>query len=348
MYYILHPSNQGEVRPMRITGKRVMVTGGAGFIGSHLVDRLVEEGNEVVVVDDFSCGKKENLTRHHGQPEVQVVRADVCDFEKMSSLMHGVDVVLHLAVLCLRTSLRDPIRSHKVNATGSLLLCQAAVEHKVERFVYVSSAEVYGHSVDLPVKENQPFRPTHAYGASKAAGELYSRGYWITDGLPIAIVRLCNTYGPREQCEGKRAEVIPKFVMRTLGGLRPVIFGTGEQTRDFTYVDDIVRGILMAAECDELVGGAVNLARGQDISIINICNMVLEKLGRTDLEPVYLNDGRPGDLDRMWADVSKAEKLFGFSAEVDISTGLDRYIEWVRGRDIDLECWKEQEQVRNW
>jgi UDP-glucose 4-epimerase len=312
------------------------------------VDKLVEEDNEIVVVDDFSCGKEEYLARHRGCPEVQVERADVCDFEKMASLMQGVDVVLHLAVLCLRTSLRDPIRSHEVNATASLLLCQAAVDENVERFVYVSSAEVYGHSVKLPVNEDQPFRPTHAYGASKAAGELYARGCWTTDGLPIAIVRLCNTYGPREQCEGKRAEVIPKFVLRTLAGLRPVIFGTGEQTRDFTYVDDMVRGIIMAAECDELVGRAVNLARGQDVRIIDLCNMVRNKLDRTDLEPMHLDIDRPGDLDRMWADVSRAKRLFGFSAEVDISTGLDRYIEWVREHDIDLECWTEQEQVKNW
>jgi UDP-glucose 4-epimerase len=333
---------------MKLTGKRVMVTGGAGFIGSHLIDKLVAADNEIIAVDDFSYGKEENLAQHNGHRQVRVERADICDIEKMASLMRGVDVVLHLAVLCLRSSLRDPMRSHKVNATGSLVLCQAAADNKVERFAYVSTAEVYGRAAYLPIDEDHPFRPTHSYGASKAAGELYARGYWTTHGLPIVITRLCNTYGPREQCEGTRAEVIPKFVMRTLAGLRPVIFGSGQQTRDFTYVDDIVRGIIMAAECDELVGEAVNLARGEDISIIDICNLVLKKLGRTDLEPVFLEDGRPGDLDRMQANVSKARSLFGFSAEVGIDAGLDRYIAWVQDQNWDLESWVRQESIKNW
>lgn len=333
---------------MKITGKKVLVTGGAGFIGSHLVDRLVEADNEVMIVDDFSCGKVENIARHQESRQVRIEKADICDAEHMKRLAQGMDVVFHLAVFCLRNSLHDPIRSQEVNGLGSLLMCQAALENGVEKFVYTSSAEVYGTGLYFPIDEGHPFLPTNVYGAAKAAGELYARSYWKTYGLPIVIVRLFNTYGPREHSEGRRAEVIPKFVMRTLAGQRPVIFGTGEQTRDFTFVDDIVRGIILAAECDEATGDCINLARGQDISVAGICESILKKLDRVDLEPFHLKEGRPADIDKMQADVGKAQKLLGFTADVGIQEGLDRYIEWIQKQRIDLESWLSQEKTRNW
>jgi UDP-glucose 4-epimerase len=312
------------------------------------VDRLVEADNEVVIVDDFSFGREENIAHHRGSRQVRIEKADICDAEHMTRLAQGMDIVFHLAVFCLRNSLHDPSRSHEVNATGSLRMCQAALENGIEKFVYVSSAEVYGTGLYFPIGEDHPFFPTNVYGAAKAAGELYARSYWKTYGLPIVIVRLFNTYGPREHSEGRRAEVIPRFVMRTLAGQRPLIFGTGQQTRDFTYVDDIVRGIIMAAECDEAVGDCMNLARGQDVSVATICGLVLKKLDRLDLEPLYLQEGRPADIDRMHADVSKAKRLLGFSADVSIEEGLDRYIEWVQQQTLDLESWWSQERTRNW
>jgi UDP-glucose 4-epimerase len=325
-----------------------MVTGGAGFIGSHLVDCLVANDNQVLIVDDFSFGKEEYIAHHRGNPQVQIERADVCNLNEMVRLAQGVDVILHLAVICLRTGLHDPIRAHEVDATGSLYMCQAALQNKVERFLYVSTGEVYGSALYYPLDEVHPMRPTNVYGAAKAAGELYALSYHGTYGLPISIVRLFNTYGPREQSEGTRAEVIPRFVLRTMAGLRPVIFGAGTQSRDFTYVDDIVRGILLAAECDALVGKAVNLARGQDVSIATICQLILKKLGRPDLEPLFIHEGRPADIEKIQADVRKAKQLLGFVAETDIDTGLDRYIAWIRGRNWDLESWVKQDSIKNW
>ena len=333
---------------MKLTAKRVMVTGGAGFIGSHLVDRLVANDNQVVIVDDFSCGKEEYIAHHRGNPQVQIERADICDRDEMVRLARGVDVILHLAVICLRTGLHDPIRAHEVNATGSLYLCQAALQNKVERFLYVSTGEVYGSALYFPIDEIHPMRPTNVYGAAKAAGELYALSYHGTYGLPISIVRLFNTYGPREQSEGRRAEVIPKFVLRTMAGLRPVIFGNGKQSRDFTYVDDIVRGILLAAECDALVGQAVNLARGQDVGIATLCQLILEKLGRTDLEPLSIHEDRPADIEKIQADVRKAKQVLGFEAKTDIDAGLDRYIAWIQNQNWDLESWVRQDSIKNW
>jgi UDP-glucose 4-epimerase len=333
---------------MEIKGKRVLVTGGAGFIGSHLVDRLVEAGNEVVIVDNFSFGKEENIAHHAGNPQVQVERADIRNRAEMSRLSQGVNVIFHLAVFCLRNALHDPFQAHEINATGSLYMCQAALENKVERFLYVSTGEVYGTALHYPIDENHPLMPTNVYGAAKAAGELYALSYNKTYGLPASIVRLFNTYGPREQSEGRRAEVIPKFVLRTMAGLKPVIFGKGNQSRDFTFVDDIVRGIIMAAECDAMIGQSANLARGQDVSISTLCQMILQKLNRLDLEPQFLHEDRPADIVKIQADVRKAKQIFGYSADTELNSGLDRYIAWVKQQNLDLESWIRQDSIKNW
>jgi UDP-glucose 4-epimerase len=186
------------------------------------------------------------------------------------------------------------------------------------------------------------------YGASKAAGELYTFAYWRTYGLPSMVVRPFNTYGSREPSEGYRAEVLPKFVFRALTGLQPVIFGTGQQTRDFAWVEDTANGIVMAAECDELVGDAVNIAYGQEVSIKKVCQLVLETLGAQELEPRYLEDGRPGDVERHCADISKAQKVLGYSPRVDIKSGVEKYVNWVQSQNVDIEDWLEQERVQNW
>ena len=331
-----------------ISGKKILVTGGAGFIGSHLVDRLVEAGNEVTIVDDFSFGKEENICQHAGNPLVKVERKDIRDLAEMVRLTKGVDIIFHLAVFCLRNALHNPMAAHEINATGSLNICQAALENKVKRLLYTSTGEVYGTALHYPIDENHPLLPTNVYGAAKAAGELYALSYHGTYGLPVSIVRLFNTYGPREQCEGRRAEVIPKFVLRTLAGLRPVVFGQGSQSRDFTYVDDIVRGILMAAESEAMIGQSANLARGQDVSIASLCRLILQKLDRQDLEPQCIQEGRPADIEKIQADVRKAKQLFGFSADTDIDTGLDRYIAWVKAQNLDLESWARQDSIKNW
>lgn len=333
---------------MKIEGKKILVTGGAGFIGSHLVDRLLAADNQIIIVDDFSFGKEENIAHLRKSPQVTIEIADICDRERMHACCNKVDYIFHLAVFCLRNSLMNPIRSHEVNSTGTLVMLEAARNNLVEKFIYTSSAEVYGTGIYFPIDENHPFFPTNVYAAAKAAGELYARSYMKTFGLPIVITRLFNTYGPREQSEGRRAEVIPKFVLRTLSGQPSVIFGSGNQTRDFTYIDDIVNGIVLAAESDQAVGEAINLAHGQDISVMRILQLVLEKLGRQDLEPIFLEEGRPADIPKMVADVSKARKILDYSADIEIEEGLVRYIDWIQNQNIDLKRWLSQEQTMNW
>lgn len=331
---------------MNLNGLKILITGGAGFIGSHLADRLAD-GNDLVLVDDFSVGSRENLTQLEGAQGVEVVRADVIDRAAMNELTREVDVAFHLAVSCLRTSLGDPFRSHDVNAGGTLSVCLAALERKVGRLVYVSSSEVYGTAETVPMAETHPCQPTTVYGASKLAGELYALGLLRTAGLPACVVRPFNTYGPREPWSGARAEVIPRFILQILAGREPVIFGDGTQTRDFTFVEDTVEGLVRAAACDEIVGETVNVAFGSEASISKIAELVARRLGRDGLSARHA-ESRPGDVDRHYADIGKAKRLFGFAPTIDLETGLARTVEWFEQQRIHERVSDDAAAHPNW
>ena len=331
---------------MHLSGLKVLITGAAGFIGSHLADRLAD-GNDLVLVDDFSVGRRENLVQLETAANVEIVRADVTDTAAMSELTRGVDVVFHLAVSCLRTSLGDPFRSHDVNAGGTLSVCLAAQGRKVGRLVYVSSSEIYGSAETVPMAESHACRPTTVYGASKLAGEVYALGLWRSAGLPACVVRPFNTYGPREPWAGARAEVIPRFILQVLAGREPVIFGDGKQTRDFTFVDDTVEGLVRAAACDAMVGEVVNIAFGHEVSIRAIAELVATRLDRNDLRARHA-DSRPGDVDRHYADIEKAGRLFGYAPKVDFETGLSRTVEWFEQGRIDQQVSGDDAARPNW
>ncbi len=331
---------------MIIRDKKVLVTGGAGFIGSNLVDELAKN-NDVVVLDNFSSGLMENLIQHKDRRNVEIVAGDIRDKKIVREITRGVDVVYHLAVQCLRASIDDPETNHEVNATGTLNLCMAARENSIKRFIYVSSSEVYGTALRAPMDESHPCEPTTVYGASKLAGQQYTLAYKRTYNLPSMAVIPFNTYGPREHFEGASGEVIPKFVLRCLNNIPPVIFGDGSQTRDFTFVGDTVRGIVMASECDEMIGQTVNIARGEEVSIKMLAERIYKKLGKTDIKPVFERQ-RPGDVLRHFADVRKAAKLFGFRAEVGLDKGLDIFIEWFISQRYDIEKLMKEDVVFNW
>src|SRR5262249_32374943 len=224
---------------------RVLVTGGAGFIGSHVVDALVERGQAVTVLDDFSSGGAENWKK--AEPAIEIVEGDLCDGRVLERALRSADVVLHLATRCVRLSLSDPAEVHRVNSEGTHRLLLEAVRRRVRRFVYVSSSEGYRTAVTVPMTGEPPLEPTTMYGATKLLGELYTKAMTRSFGLPTVVVRPFNPYGPRAHFEGVYGEVIPRFTVRLLNGRPPVIFGDGLQTRDFTYVGDTVRGILLAA-----------------------------------------------------------------------------------------------------
>lgn len=309
-----------------------------------MVDRLLEVDTEVVVIDDLSVGTRENLTAAT-RDGAELTVGDIRDVDLMQRELAGAEAVIHMACDNLRASLGNPARTHEINATGTLNTCLAGVKNDLERFVYVSSSEAYGSAVTTPMGEDHPLLPTTVYGASKAAGELYAQACMRTYNLPVVVVRPFNSYGPREHASGNSAEVIPKFASRLLAGMPPVIFGNGEQTRDFTWVEETAIGIVKAAECDELVGESVNIAFGTPVSISEIAEGLIAILGAQNLSPQF-EEERPGDVSQHWADTSKAKAVLGFEARIPIQEGLERYVEWLRnspgGQDVEPDL------VRNW
>lgn len=324
------------------------MTGGAGFIGSNLVDALAErETDEIIVADDFSSGKRENVAQHASNPRVRVAELDIRNKDAVRAIMRGVDAVYHLAVQCVRVSIRDPYLVHDVNATGTLHLLTAALDENIKRFVYCSSSEVYGTATRVPMDEEHPPAPTTPYGASKLAGEVYARSFFLTYGLPVTVVRPFNTYGPREHFEGPYGEVIPKFVVRALNDAPLVIFGDGTQTRDFTEVSDTVRGLCMAGECDALVGDVVNIARGQEVSVATLAQIVLDTLPESK-SVIEHQAPRPGDVLRHYADITKARRVLGFEPRSALREGVKRYVDWLRRSEFDPRAMLRQEKLRNW
>jgi len=323
---------------------RVLVTGGAGFIGSHVVDALVERGQAVTVLDDFSSGRAENLKK--AEPAIEIVEGDLCDGRVLERALRSADVVLHLATRCVRLSLSDPAEVHRVNSEGTHRLLLEAVRRRVRRFVYVSSSEVYGTAVTVPMTEEHPLEPTTMYGATKLAGELYTKAMTRSFGLPTVVVRPFNTYGPRAHFEGVYGEVIPRFTVRLLNGRPPVIFGDGLQTRDFTYVGDTVRGILLAAAVATPTAHVFNIARGEEVTVLHLATLLTALVGG-DRTPEHA-EPRPADVRRHWADVQRARTMLGFAADVEIEEGLRRYLAWFRETYPDPGACLGNDVVRNW
>ena len=327
--------------------RRCLVTGGAGFIGSHLVDHLVAENWAVTVLDDFSTGTRANLSAAQSRGDVRIAQGSILDPRAIEAAMAGSDVVFHLAVQCVRRSLGEPLHNHEVNATGTLNVLEVARRRRVRRFIYCSSSEVYGNCGCDPLIETATVcEPATVYGAAKLAGEHYAKAYWQTYGLPTIVVRPFNTYGPREHTSGDLAEVIPRFVIRVLNGLPPVIFGTGENGRDFTYVTETARGIALAASCDALVGRAVNIAYGEMVTVRQLAEAIARLCGRPGLQPRFI-EPRPGDVRALQADTRLAREILGFSAGVKFEEGLRRYIDWFRVAHPDPAALLEDD-IRNW
>jgi UDP-glucose 4-epimerase len=327
--------------------RRSLVTGGAGFLGSHLVDRLIADGDAVTVLDDFSTGRRENLAEAVASPRLRVVDGSILDRAAVELAMSGCDCVFHLAVQCVRRSLSRPLENHEINATGTLVVLEQARREGVRRFLYCSSSEVYGNcGGERLAEETTMCAPTTVYGAAKLAGEYYTQAYQRTYGLPVTIVRPFNSYGPRAHHQGDLAEVIPRFVIRALNGKPPIIFGNGSNGRDFTYVTETVRGIALAADSEAALGRNVNIAFGSMLSVDRIAKIICVLTGHPELAPLYV-DPRPGDVHVLQADTRLGRELIGFSAEVDIERGLERYLGWFRACHPKPELLLEA-RAKNW
>jgi UDP-glucose 4-epimerase len=336
--------NRGPTMDKQLSGK-VLVTGGAGFIGSELVRQLAAQGYTVLVVDNLVNGKRENL--EDAGPQVDLIVADIRDARSMALALKGVCAVFHLACLGVRHSIHSPAENHAVNATATLQLLQLSRAAGVLRFTYVSSSEVYGTARLVPMTESHPTFPLTVYGASKLAGECYTRAFHETYGFPTVVVRPFNSYGPRCHHEGDCGEVIPKFLLRSMAGRPIVIFGDGEQTRDFTFVADTARGILQAGLAERTLGQTLNLGSGMEISIEQLAHEVATVAGHTRPKLAW-EPPRPGDVRRLYADSSTARRLVGFEPRVRLREGLTRLRDWYLAREVSCERLLQDERVRNW
>jgi UDP-glucose 4-epimerase len=323
-----------------------IVTGGAGFIGSELVRQLAEQGARVTVIDNLVNGTRENLSGLPGD-RVTLIEHDIRDLPAYASLLGDASVIYHLACLGVRHSVHSPGENHDVNATGTLRLLEASRAADVPMFVYVSSSEVYGTAQWVPMQENHPTFPCTVYGGSKLAGEAYARAFHRTYGYPTVVVRPFNTYGPRSHHEGDSGEVIPKFLLRCLAGKPMVIFGDGTQTRDFTYVSDSARGIILAGTAAAAVGRTINLGSGSELTVNDLARTVAEIAGRPDAAIVH-DEPRPGDVLRLYADMSQARSLLGYEPRIPLAEGLRQLLSWYRAQNLSPEELLRDEVIRNW
>jgi len=306
---------------------RVLVTGGAGFIGSHIADRFFSEGFEVVVLDDLRCGRLENISGHVGERNFRFVRGDIRDSLLVGELVSSVDFVVHLAALVsVPESFRNPTLTNDVNVNGTLNLLNACVDFGVRRFVYASSCAVYGEAERLPIKEDCTAKPMSPYGVSKLTAENHVRDFHKKFGLETVCLRYFNVYGPR-QVYSDYSGVITQFLNRLAQDLPLVVFGDGEQTRDFVYVKDVAEASLLALKCGEAaVGEVFNIGTGVATSINQLAHAILEVTGKRHLKIVY-SKAREGDIKHSVADISKARDKLGYSSKVSLREGLRELVQ---------------------
>lgn len=304
-----------------------LVTGGAGFIGSQLVERLLKDGHRVHVVDNLSTGKRDNLAHLSGYAFHEV---SITDLEALRPIFQGVDYVLHQAALpSVPRSVANPLETHEQCATGTLNVLLAARDAGVKRVVYAASSSAYG-DIDGDFKdESMPPRPTSPYGVAKLAGEYYCQVFTECYGLETVSLRYFNVFGPRQDPASKYAAVIPLFITLMLKGERPVIYGDGLQSRDFTFIDNVIHGNLLALQAPAAVGQVMNLATGGRVNLLELVQKLNRLLG-TNIEPILAPE-RTGDIKHSRASIDLAGQLLGYEPIVDFDAGLAQTLAWYRG-----------------
>jgi len=302
-----------------------LVTGGAGFIGSHIVEELVNLGKKVRVLDNFSTGKKENLAKVIDK--IELVEGDIRKETDLKAALKDVDFVLHQAALrSVPRSIDDPISTNDVNITGTLLLLKLAKEFKVKRVVYASSSSVYGDSPELPKVETQLPSPISPYAVSKLTGEYYCRVYSKTFGLETVSLRYFNVFGPRQDPKSQYAAVIPKFIDSAIRGEELEVHGDGKQSRDFSYVENVVKANILSCEAKNISGEVFNIACGENHTVLDIANTI-GKILKKEVK-IRHTSPRAGDVRHTLADISKAKKFLGYKVYVDFKEGMKRTVEY--------------------
>ena len=307
---------------------KYLVTGGAGFIGSHVVEHLLKSGDKVTVLDNFSSGKTENLA-HLDEKNLTVVEGDIRDADLVNKTARYAEYIVHLAALpSVSRSVEDPLLTNEINVNGTLNVLEAARKWKkgVKRVIFASSSSAYGDTPTLPKSESMRPQPMSPYAVSKLTGEYYCHAYFENYGVETVALRFFNVFGPRQDPSSDYAAVVPLFTTRLLRRLKPVIYGDGKQTRDFTFVENVVYGIQQAAGAHKVQGDAFNIACGERVTITGLANMIGGIAGWTT-EPRY-KDARAGDVRHSLADISQAEEVMNYRVRVSLHEGLQRTVDW--------------------
>jgi UDP-N-acetylglucosamine 4-epimerase len=307
---------------------RFLVTGGAGFIGSNLVEKVLGLGYQVVVLDNFSTGKKENINEFIDNDKFLLIEGDICHLEDCRKACQNIDYVLHQAALgSVPRSIEDPIATNNSNINGTLNMMIAARDSKVKRFVYASSSSVYGDIEELPKREDKIGKPLSPYAISKLTGELYGKNFFDLFALPTIGLRYFNVYGKRQNPYSVYAAVIPRFIEKLLNGDTPTIYGDGKQSRDFTYVENVVDANLIACLADqEAFGEIFNIGNEESISLNDLYFKLCESLS-IDIVPIYAPE-RCGDIKHSNADISKARSILGYKPIYSFNEGLKLCVNW--------------------
>jgi UDP-glucose 4-epimerase len=312
-----------------LKNKKILVTGAAGFIGSNLVDKLLELENKVVGIDNLLTGKLSNLEYAQKFDSFKFIKTDFKRENFYNNLKEDeYDIIFHQGALpSVTKSVLDPTSTNENNLNGTLNVLKYATDFGVDKIIYASSSSVYGDSPTLPKIESMRTKPISPYGVSKLAGECYCHAFYRTYGLKTVALRYFNVYGPR-QSFNEYSGVITIFLNEILAGNNPKIFGDGKQSRDFTFIDDVIQANLLAAEIKNTEGQVFNIANGQQTSILKLANEMIKLLGKKNLKPIF-TDPRPGDILHSLADISKARKNLGYNPKYSLESGIKSYLNWI-------------------
>jgi UDP-glucose 4-epimerase len=306
--------------------KKAIVTGGAGFIGSHITEELVKRGYKVTIFDNLSTGKLSNIESSLNGKDVELVKGSIVDLPLLRKVFSGADYVFHEAAIpSVPRSINNPKKSHNANVTGTLNVLLAARDKGVKKLVYASSSSVYGDTPTLPKVEDMTPNPLSPYAITKLASEYYCKVFQNIYGLKTVCLRYFNVYGPRQDPDSPYAAVIPLFFRNAIEGKSPIIFGDGEQSRDFTFVKDVAEANVQAAESNAT--GIFNLGNSQRITVNRLVQIIIELVGNKNVEPVY-KETRPGDILHSLADITRA-KTFGYNPKYDLEAGLKEVFKYM-------------------
>ena len=319
----------------RITDKKILVTGGAGFIGSNLCEDLLRYNNKVVCLDNFATGHKHNIENLSSNPNFKLIEGDIRDLATCQEACTGIDIVLHQAALgSVPRSINDPIATNEVNISGFLNMLVAARDQKVQRFVYAASSSTYGDSTALPKVEEHIGKPLSPYAITKYVNELYADIFYKTFGLETIGLRYFNVFGPRQDPNGAYAAVIPLFIKQFMSYQRPIINGDGTNTRDFTYIENVIQMNHLAAKTSnkDALGQVYNTAVGEQITLVEITKLLKKHLSQKDPKiadvEIQFGPNRNGDIPHSLASIEKAKDILGYSPEFKLEEGIIKYLDF--------------------